>query len=65
MKMKAERDDILMAVAKLVWKYEITIADLYSTLGVDIDNYRVDATQEISELAGILKGWSTNPDTDY
>jgi hypothetical protein len=63
--MKANREDVLLAVAKLIWKYEITIADLYTTLGVDLDNYRVDASQEVSEISGILKGWSTSPDTDY
>jgi hypothetical protein len=62
--MKANREDVLLAVAKLIWKHEITIADLYTTLGVDLDNYRVDVNQEVSEISGILKGWSTSPDTD-
>lgn len=65
MTMKAEREDVLMAVAKLIWKYVITINDLYTFLGVELENYRVDASQEIAELAGILKGWSTDPETDF
>ena len=65
MTMKAEREDVLVAVAKLIWKYEITIDDLYTFLGVDLENYRVDASQEIAELAGILKGWSTDPETNF
>jgi hypothetical protein len=60
--MKVERSDIILAVAKLLWKYEISIAELYEILGVDLENYRVDADYEIAELAGILKGWQTGPE---
>ena len=61
--MKVSNDDILLGVAKLLWKYEISIAELYECLGVDLKEYRVDADQQIAELAGILKGWQTGPDT--
>lgn len=60
--MKVSQDDIVMAVAKLLWKYEISINDLYEVLGVDLENYRVDADQTIAELAGILRGWQTAPE---
>ena len=60
--MKVERQDVLLAVAKLLWKYEISINEFYECMGVDLEDYRVDADQEIAELAGILRGWQTNPD---
>ncbi|MDU8929324.1 hypothetical protein RXV86_18175 [Alisedimentitalea sp. MJ-SS2] len=62
--MKVAREDILLGVAKLLWKYEISINDLYETLGVDLENYRVDANREIAELAGILRGWQTQPENE-
>ncbi len=60
--MKVSRDDVLLGIAKLLWEYEISINELYEYLGVDLENYRVDADQEIAELAGILKGWQTRPE---
>lgn len=59
--MKVERSDVLLAVTKLIWKYEISIAEFYEFLGVDLEDYRVDADQEIAEMAGIMTGWETNP----
>jgi len=60
--MKAERDDIILAVAKLIETYEISINEFYKFLGADLEDRRVDADQEIAEIAGILTGWKTSPD---
>ncbi len=62
MKMKVDRNDVLLAIAKLIWKYEISNNELYNSLGVDLENYRVDADQEIAEIAGMIRGWETSPE---
>lgn len=60
--MKAHQNDILLAVAKVIWQYEISIAEFYEHLGVDLENYRVDGEREVAQLAGIMTGWETKPD---
>lgn len=62
--MKVEQNDVLLAVAKLVWKYEISINEFYEFLGVNLKDYRVDADHDISTLAGIITGWQTSPGDD-
>lgn len=48
---------IRVAVARLIWKEEITLGEFYEAIGVDFGHADGDATSEIS---GILTGWS-NP----
>jgi hypothetical protein len=62
--MKVEQNDVLLAVAKLVRSYGITIDEFYGFLGVDLENYRVDADYEVSQLAGIFQGWSNPGDNE-
>lgn len=58
----SDRNAVLLAVARLIWKHEISIDDLYSVLGVDLDDHRVDAGDVIAELSGIMTGWKTKPE---
>jgi len=60
--MKVEQNDLLLAVAKLIRKYEISIGEFYEHLGVDLESYRAEPGHKISQLAGILTGWDTDPD---
>lgn len=59
------RDDIILAMAKLIWEKEITIQEFYNAMGIDIDDVgHSDPGMEISEIAGILTGWK-NPPPEY
>lgn len=59
-----DRDDILLEVARLIWRKGMSISDFYSVLGVDLEAYRCDADHVVDELAGIFKGWTNPPDQD-
>ena len=61
--MDVSNDDILFELAKLHWKYEVSVAKHYECLDVGFENCRVSADQQIAKLAGILKSWQTGPDT--
>lgn len=52
-------EDFLVSVARLIAERDMTIADFYEAIGCDLDNHRVDAGHQISEIAGIFKGWDT------
>ena len=56
-----QEEDIVRAVADIIWRNEISIAEFYSALGVDLDNVsHSDTDVPVAKLAGILEGWS-NP----
>jgi hypothetical protein len=54
-----DNHEFLVDVAKLIARHDMTIAEFYSELGVDLENYRVDAGHEVAKLAGIFTGWQT------
>lgn len=56
-----DSDKILLAVARLIWKEEITLGQFYEAVGVDFGYARSEVT---SELSGILTGWSNPLDPD-
>jgi len=57
-----KRDELLLEVAKLIWRHGITIKEFYGILGGDLDGCRLDADQTVAELAGIFTGWSNPPE---
>lgn len=57
-----KREAVLLEVARLVWKQDITIADFYATLGANLEEGKLDCDQEVSMLAGILTGWKNRPE---
>ena len=59
-----DREAIIVDIARVIWKHEISINDLYEVLGADLDSHRLDAGDVISELSGIMTGWKTKPDED-
>ena len=60
-----DRDEILLEVARLIWRREITIAEFYSVLGVDLDDVsHSDPGDVVTELAGIFTGWKNPPADD-
>lgn len=56
-----DREKILLAVARLIWKEGITLGQFYEAVGVDFGHADSDAT---GELSGILTGWSNPPDQE-
>lgn len=59
-----DRNVIVLAVARLIWKHEISIDDLYNVLGIDLDHDRIDTADVIAELSGIMTGWKTKPEDE-
>ncbi|WP_109260132.1 hypothetical protein [Hyphobacterium indicum] len=54
-------EEIILEVARLIRKHEISIGEFYTVLGVDIENPTYsDLDNTISQLAGIFAGWN-NP----
>lgn len=62
--MKTKSEDFLVSVARLIAQHDMTIAEFYEAIGCDLDSHRVDAGHQISELAGIFKGWNTTLSKD-
>ena len=59
-----DRDELILEVARTIWRREITIAEFYEALGVDLDDVaHGDPYDVVTELAGIFKGWQ-NPPSD-
>jgi hypothetical protein len=57
-----DRDEILLEVARLIWRRKITIAEFYEVLGVDLDDVQhSNPSNVVTELAGIFKGWHNPP----
>ncbi|WP_127044927.1 hypothetical protein [Pseudorhodobacter sp. E13] len=60
----ADRDDILLEVARMIWRREITIGEFYEALGVDLDDLQRSNTADVvTELSGMFKAWH-NPPTE-
>ncbi|CUH76367.1 hypothetical protein TRM7557_00864 [Tritonibacter multivorans] len=57
-----KREAVLLDVARLVWKHDITIADFYGMMGADLEEGKLESDQEVSMLAGILTGWKNRPE---
>ena len=60
--MAIERDELILDVARLIWRKEITINDFYQAMGIDLDDLQhSDPGDVVTELAGIFKGWNSPP----
>ncbi|MEM8822444.1 MAG: hypothetical protein AAGF30_02440 [Pseudomonadota bacterium] len=60
-----DRDEVLLDVARLIWKREMSIAEFYSALGIDLDDVaHSDPGDVVNELAGVFKGWQNPPEGD-
>lgn len=59
----AERDEIIIKVARLIWNSGLNIGEFYSVIGVDLDDMRCDHAHDVvTEIAGIFKGWENTPE---
>lgn len=60
--MTIEREEIILEVARMIWRREITIGDFFEALGVDLDDLQhSDPSDVVTELSGIFKGWQNSP----
>lgn len=63
--MSDDRDQLLIEIARIVWKQGISINDLYVALGIDLDDIsHSDPGDVIAKLAGIFTGWQNPPPAD-
>ena len=54
-------DEVLLAVARIIWDKEITIGDFYETLGMSLGDSPSPAFDNaVERIIGILAGWN-NP----
>ncbi len=61
--MAVDRDELVLDVARLIWRKEITIADFYEALGIDLDDVSHSRPEDtVTELAGIFTGWQNAAD---
>lgn len=59
-----DHDEVLLEVARLIWRREMTIGEFYEALGVDLDDLQHSNTGDIvTELSGMFKAWK-NPPTE-
>lgn len=56
--------EIRLAVARLIWRSDHTINDLYAALGVDASRYDDDVGEVVSQLAAILTAWQNPPEEE-
>lgn len=57
----SDKDELLVAVAKIIVENEMSINEFYNKLGIDLDDLeRSEPDNEVALLAGILTGWE-NP----
>ena len=58
-----DREAVLIEIARLMWRNEMSIAELYETLGVDLEDLdKSDPTDVVSLLAGVFTGWKHPPE---
>lgn len=56
------RDTVLLEVARLIWRQQISINELYEVLGVDLESQRCDTEEVVAQLAGVFTGWTHSPE---
>ncbi len=64
-----KKEEILLEVARLIWRQEITISEFLLALGIDMEKLDLhdlgefgDLGRNINTLAGIFKGWENQPE---
>jgi len=57
-----DREGMLVEIARLMWRNELSIADFYETLGIDLeDPAKSDPADVVAMFAGIFTGWKNPP----
>jgi len=57
-----DREEVIVEVARMMWRYELSIAEFYECLGIDIDDVsKSEPNDVVGMLAGIFTGWKNPP----
>jgi len=57
-----DREEIIVEVARMMWRKELSIAEFYEALGIDLDNLPDSEPGDVvGMLAGIFTGWKNPP----
>ncbi len=58
-----KQKDVVVEIARLIWRLEISIDEFYAALGINLDDVNhSDPTDVVTELAGIFTGWNNQPE---
>ena len=58
----ADREEVILEMARLMWRKGLSISEFYEAMGVDLDNIdQSDPTDVVSLLAGVFTGWKNPP----
>jgi len=57
-----DREEVIIEVARLMWRKELSIAEFYECLGIDIDDLAQSQPNDVVGMfAGIFTGWKNPP----
>lgn len=57
-----DREEIILEIARLMWRRGLSIGEFYECVGIDIENVdKSDPTDVVTLLAGIFTGWKNPP----
>ena len=57
-----DREEIIIEVARLMWRKDLSIAEVYEAMGVDLENLeKSDPSDVVGLLAGVFTGWKNPP----
>jgi len=57
-----DRERVIIEIARLMWREELTIAEFYAVLGIDLDDLdQSDPSDVVSLIAGVFTGWKNPP----
>ncbi len=57
-----DREEVIVEVARLMWRKEMSIGEFYELIGVDLENIEnSDPADVVSLLAGVFTGWKNPP----
>lgn len=57
--------DIVMDMARYIWRKGITIGEFYEALGVQLDALTARGSEDVTaRLSGIFDGWKNPPDPE-
>lgn len=57
-----DREEIIVEIARMMWRKELSIAEFYAVMGIDLDDLgESDPADVVGMLAGIFTGWKNPP----
>lgn len=57
-----DREEIILEMARMMWRKGMSIADFYEAMGINLENLdESDPTDVVSLIAGVFTGWKNPP----